>query len=65
MKKALRLRREALTELGTSGLALVVGASHLCTQFCNFTNPCTHVGPTIDVCPTLPLDECLNLPQTT
>lgn len=58
------LRREVLTELSTTELDRVVGGTHLCTILCNFTGPCTHVGPSIDACPTLPLDQCVAVKAT-
>lgn len=50
-KRILSLKREALTELATSELAVVVGGSDLCT---------VGHGPSFDeACPTTPIRNCL------
>ena len=56
--RSLALKRETLSELTTTEMAGFAGGSHACvTEGC--TNPVTH-GTTFDVCPTLPINDCLS-----
>lgn len=57
MKKMLRLRAEALTELSAVELEVVNGAVPPPTYMCSFPN-----CPSLDYCnppPTLPVRECI------
>jgi len=59
--RKLSLKREALTELSATDLAVVAGGQALLTHAtcgtCGVTDACTH-GISFDRCPTLPVNEC-------
>ena len=65
LNRKLSLKRESLAELSTTDLVSVAGAqqallTHATCGTCGVTDACTH-GPSLDYCPTVPVNDCLSV----